>query len=222
MCNYKILGIDEAGRGPVIGPMIVAAFLIKDCTLIPYFKKINIRSSKLITFKKREKIYQIFLKLKKLGKIDFCTKMILPEKIDTHSLNYLFTQSILFFLKKFSAKKLYIDAPINPKGIKKYKNNLINEIKKSKIPFKNFPLIICENFADENYLPVSAASIVAKIIRDRAIKKIHKKYSCNFGSGYCHDKKTIFFLKNYYAQNGVFPKETRLKWKSFLNKITKK
>lgn len=221
--EIKILGIDEAGRGPVIGPMIVAGFWIKDKSLISSLKKIKIKSSKLLSREAREKFYKIFLKLKKQKLIDFYAKKVPARKIDKYSLNYLFEEAILFLCKKYSANEIYIDAAVNPKGLNNYKRNLTHLIYKRQTSQagRDAILIVCENFADENYPVVSAASIVAKVARDRAIKKLHKKYSCNFGSGYCHDKKTLKFLLNFYKQKGVFPKETRLKWRSFLEKIKK-
>ncbi len=224
---YKksVLGIDEAGRGPIIGPMVIAGFFLKDKSLISYFKKIKIKSSKLLSPEKRKKFYTLFLKLKKSGAADFSVKSISPKVIDNYSLNELFKQSVLYFIKKYKPQKIYIDACVNPKGLKKYRTDLLSKIEtlyrnESKNTPKNFlrsRFLICQNFADENYPIVAAASIIAKITRDNHIKKLHRKYFCDFGSGYCHDKKTIEFLKNYYKQKGGFPIETRLKWKSFLN-----
>jgi ribonuclease HII len=217
--EIKILGIDEAGRGPVIGPMTVCAFLIKDKSIIPYFQKIKIKSSKLLSQAKRQKLYKIFLKLKRDNKVNFQTIKISHSKINFSNLNFLYNKAIISLIKKFLPQKIYLDAPVNPNGILKYSKNLKSLIYKSKTFLGDNDFLICENFADEKYPVVSAASIVAKVVRDRQIKKLHQKYNCDFGSGYCHDKKTIAFLKNYYNKNSAFPKETRLKWSSFLQKI---
>ncbi len=79
----KVLGIDEAGRGPVIGPMIMAGFMI-DEEKIPELKKIGVKDSKLLTPQKREELNKI---LKTMG-TPF-VRVIEPHQIDGFNLNRL-------------------------------------------------------------------------------------------------------------------------------------
>ncbi|MHA1697217.1 MAG: ribonuclease HII, partial [Promethearchaeota archaeon] len=65
--------------------------------------------------------------------------------------------------------------------------------------------------ADEQITCVGAASIIAKVTRDRIINSLKEEYG-DFGSGYPSDSKTREFLKRYYKKHGKFPPETRLKW----------
>jgi ribonuclease HII len=71
--------------------------------------------------------------------------------------------------------------------------------------------LICEHFADKNYPVVSAASVVAKVIRDRRIGNLCASFG-EMGSGYCHDKKTLNFLENWYDMKGGFPAFVRKTW----------
>jgi len=67
--------------------------------------------------------------------------------------------------------------------------------------------------ADELYPVVSAASIVAKVERDREIEKI-KEVVGDFGSGYASAERTIRFLKDYFRKYGKFPPFVRKSWKT--------
>jgi ribonuclease HII len=71
--------------------------------------------------------------------------------------------------------------------------------------------IVAENFADKNHLEVGAASIIAKVNRDKEIEKLHKKHGF-FGSGYTSDDRTIRFLKNWIKMNKEFPSFVRKSW----------
>ena len=74
--------------------------------------------------------------------------------------------------------------------------------------------IIAEHFADINYPVVSAASVVAKVLRDKEIIKHHKECGVNFGSGYPCDSKTCEFIKDYYKKNGNLPSFVRKSWET--------
>jgi ribonuclease HII len=73
------------------------------------------------------------------------------------------------------------------------------------------PKIVSEHKADRNYPVVSAASIVAKVARDKEIAGLAKQFG-RFGSGYPSDPKTILFLQQC-AQQGIYPECVRKSWK---------
>jgi len=110
---------------------------------------------------------------------------------------------------------VYFDAPVPPGGIGKFSRALRLNSKNTSAK------IVGENKADKNYPVVSAASIFAKVRRDEIINHIKEEYG-DFGSGYCHDKKTITFLEEFYNKNKTFPNSIfRLKW-STLQRFCKK
>jgi ribonuclease HII len=73
--------------------------------------------------------------------------------------------------------------------------------------------LVCENYADETYPIVSAASIIAKVSRDEDIEELKKKVGYDFGVGYPHDARTIEFIKKLVIENkGKLPNYIRHTW----------
>ena len=167
-----IAGIDEAGRGPVFGPMVLAVASIEKAheeKLLEF----GVKDSKLLTAKQRESQLP---EIKKLVN-EFLTVKILPQEIDSlrnwKSLNEIEAMRIGALLNALKEKPeiVFIDAP----DIKA--ENFAKRIKKY-IDFKT--ILRSEHKADVNYPIVSAASVIAKIERDEAIqdcldKKFQKK-----------------------------------------------
>lgn len=194
-----ISGIDEAGRGPVLGPMVISIFKIEEEKLNELVL-MGVKDSKKLQKVKREKI---FLNLKENG---FCFNynIIPPEELDKESLNKIFLENVIFFCKKTHTDLIYLDAPCHKDKCMELSSKLTN------LTGKN---IIAQNRADEEIPVVSAASIVSKVIRDREIEKLHKIYG-DFGSGYPSDKKTIkWLLKNFQIakEAGILRKKWKLK-----------
>lgn len=208
-----ILGIDEAGRkqqvycylskGPVIGPMVICGFLIEENKL-EKLKEIGAKDSKLLSSIKREKIMK---KLKRIAKNIILIKLSANE-IDLlrkeMNLNEIEINKMVKIINSSSPNIVIIDSlEVNTK-------KFINKIKK-KLKNKNIK-IIAENYADKKYPIVSAASIIAKVERDKEIEKIKRKINYDFGSGYASDKKTINFLKYWLKNHESLPNFVRRSW----------
>lgn len=196
-----ILGVDEAGRGCVIGSLVICGVLVSEGT-IERFREIKVRDSKQLSRKKREQLSSEIAKLAK----DFVLIEIAPDEIDrwlrTPGLNSLEAQKTAELIDRLKPAVAYIDAP--GKGARGYAR-LITSAIHSKAQ------IIAENFADQNYPVVSAASILAKVHRDRLIQDLHGQYG-DFGSGYPSDRKTVEFLEQCYHREGKFPDIVRTGW----------
>jgi len=199
----KICGIDEAGRGPVIGPLVICGVLInekQESTL----KKLGVKDSKLLTPKQRE---QIAAELKKFMK--FKIEIVSPQEIDecimgeTSNLNWLEADKTIKIIEALKPGKAIIDCP-SP-ICKKY-TEYIHERLEKKIPLKG------EHKADVKYLVVGAASIIAKTTRDAEIEKIKSKVGVDFGSGYMADERTKMFLERYWNK---YPEVFRHSWAPF-------
>jgi len=200
-----ICGIDEAGRGPVIGPMVVAAIWMEDKEE-EKLVELGIRDSKKVARRKREKLAD-YLKKKFYHEI----KVVKPEDIDAlraaMSMNELEAYIFANLANKKFASIYYIDAAsANEKRFEEmFKKNL-----------KFDSLVVCEHEADLNYPVVSAASIIAKVERDRQIKGISKmlesKLDMPLGSGYPSDKRTINFIKAWIKKYNELPPYTRHSW----------
>jgi len=198
----KILGIDESGRGPVCGCMTICGYLV-DSDNIPELKNIGVKDSKLLTAKKREELAP---KLKKLAD-DYVVLKISAEEIDKlrseSNLNLIEIGRMQHIINMFNPDKVLIDSP--EVNTKKFSAKIMSQVRNKKIH------LVAENFADKNYLEVSAASVLAKVERDAEIKKLHKKYGF-FGSGYSTDEITIRFLKDWVKKNKEFPPFVRKSW----------
>jgi len=206
-----ILGIDEAGRGPVIGPLVIAGISINEKD-IDELKKLGVKDSKLLSPRQREEMFDKIINAAK----GYKTIIIQPEEIDSalksESLNLNWLEAIksaeiINFLKP---EKAIIDCPSN--NIQAYKNFLKRHLKNIKTE------LIIEHKADFKYAVVSAASIIAKVTRDKEIKEIQKRIKEPIGSGYPSDPITIDFLKKNYNN---YPEIFRKEWASWKN-INKK
>ena len=195
----KVLGIDEAGRGPVIGPMIMCGFMVSDDI------KLNVKDSKELSQKRREELEAM---LKKTDSEYFLLKAEASE-IDENSkksnLNKLEISMMIKIINKLKPEKVIIDSPES-------NTSAFAEKIRSKVDAE----VIAENYADKNHPEVSAASILAKCEREREIGKLKEKYG-DFGSGYTSDERTIKFLKNYIRINKEIPDFARKSWATSKN-----
>lgn len=173
-----IAGCDEAGRGPVAGPLVVAS-----CILPANFNDELINDSKKLTAKNREKAYELIIK----NAIDFSIIIISVEEIDKDNNIYQTTKKAMIkaFLMLNVIPDLYLtDAmPLDDINNKK----VISIIK-----------------GDSKAKNIAAASILAKVTRDRIMDELDKKYpEYKFikNKGYL-TKDHINALKNYgYIKN---------------------
>ena len=180
-----ILGIDEAGRGSVIGPMVLAGVLIdkKDENKL---RKIGVKDSKLLSPLQRKRLYPLITKIAK----DHVSIKISAKEIDelrkTTNLNKIEAEKMAQIIKTMKADTAYVDAP--QVSTEKFKAILLALA-------KNKTEIISENYADLKYPVCSAASIIAKVERDKEVEKIKKIVGFDFGVGYSHDTRSIEFVK---------------------------
>ncbi len=199
-----ICGIDEAGRGPVIGPLVIAGVLV-DEEGEESLKAIRVRDSKLLTPRRREVLCE---KIKKLVK-GYEIIIVEPQEIDLavrgkdgDNLNWLEAKKSVEIVKKLRPDKAILDSP-SP-NLKAYRER-VRESLKTKVE------LVAEHKADAKYPTVAAASILAKCERDDHIKKLEKKYG-KIGSGYPADPVTKEFLKKNFSKH---PEIFRHSWTTF-------
>jgi len=198
-----VCGVDEAGRGPLIGPMVIGGVSIDEKDL-KKLTDLGVKDSKLLTPKKRE---ELFPKIKEIVK-DYKIIIVPVEEIDdavnsaSMNLNWLEGVKYSMAINYLDADKSFVDCPsVNTKAFEDYMRGFLK---------KKYNLIV-ENKADEKYVVVGAASILAKVTRDREIKKLRDKYG-DFNSGYPADPKTKDFLKKNYKK---YPEIFRKSWASY-------
>jgi len=197
-----ICGVDEAGKGPVVGPLVVAAVAINNAKDIA---NLGIKDSKQLTQRKRKELYN---RIK--AEFNFAVEIIKPEIVDEYrkknKLNELNREAFERLISKLDPNIAYVDAAdVNEQRFgSQIKANLTN---------KNDTDVISMHKADAKIEVVAAASIIAKETRENEIEKLKDKVG-DFGSGYPSDERTIKFLKSFYADNGKWPTGTRESWKT--------
>ncbi len=199
-----IAGIDEAGRGAVVGPLVIAGISLepgKEAKL----KSLNVRDSKLIAPGRREKLAKVIERIARdiiIVKIEAC-------KIDTYrkegiNLNRLEAMKMAEIANYLKADRVYVDSPdVKPERLKDFLYKAIRH----KVE------LFVEHKADVKYVVVGAASIMAKVTRDKEIEKLRKKYGVR-GSGYPSDPRTIEWLKELKEKKKEFPDCVRRTWET--------
>lgn len=206
----EVTGIDDAGRGPIIGPLVIAGVTLST-DQIPDLVRMGVKDSKALTPINRIQLAEkIRLTTRKIS-----VHQIQPKDIDDvvlhggrlRKLNFLEAKVMADVINDLRPSEVYVDA--SDVNAKRYGETiadfLSNDLKKIRI--------ISEHHADRTYPVVSAASIIAKVQRDELITELHKQYG-DFGSGYITDPKTMTFLKEYRSHHSTFPPIVRLSWKT--------
>ncbi len=198
-----VCGSDDSGKGPVIGPMIIAGVLVDEKDL-PKLKEIGVKDSKLLTAKQRGELYPKILKIVKAYKII----VILPQEIDeavsseTTNLNYLEGEKMAEIINALKADKSIVDCPSpNTAAFCGFLKTII----------KVDTDLVCVNKA-ERFLPVGAASVIAKVTRDAEVAKIQARFKEDIGSGYPSDPYTKKFIKTHWKTN---PEIFRKSWETY-------
>ena len=197
-----ICGVDEAGKGPVMGPMVVAAVSVEDAKLI---ENLGFKDSKLLSSQRRLELFNLIKQ-----NYSYEIEVINVEKIDEYrmknQLNLLNRKAFEKVISRLNPKVAYVDAAdVNEERFgREIKVNLTNP---------NDTDVISMHKADSMIPVVAAASIIAKQTRELEIKKLKKEIG-DFGSGYPSDERTIKFLKSYFHNNSRWPPGTRKSWKT--------
>jgi ribonuclease HII len=198
-----IAGIDEAGRGPVIGPMVMAITVIEKEKEQVLFD-LGVKDSKLLDKRKRTELID---KVKE-NVLEWNEVKVYPKEMDEYllrkSLNELEAMKAAQLINSLKKKPdlVLIDSPdlIQARFGERISKYLNKKIK-----------IVTEHKADLNYTIVGAASIIAKVERDKEIEKLCEEFG-DIGTGYSHDEKTISFIQKYLKKNNCLPECARKSW----------
>ena len=197
-----IAGIDEAGRGAVLGPLVVAGALFKDDKdVFEVLSVAGVRDSKLLTPDRRRELARLVSRLA----VSRAIFRIIPAKLDNESLNQLEINYTARLINRLEPHSVYLDVPASGKGIKRYCDRVQGLCVNSSVQ------IVGGNKFDTNNIIVAAASILAKEAREKAIRALHKKYG-DFGSGYPSDTRTQEWLRTWQKKNSEWPAIVRRKW----------
>lgn len=215
-----VCGGDEAGRGAIIGPLVISIVAVKSSS-IHKFPEIGVRDSKMLSEKRRNQLYgeieDIALDIK-VGKI-------YPSEINEAMRNHISLNELeakhfagLFDQIKSDVGLIYLDSPdvIAERFGARFKMSSVRPtkvvgIKMPKEKGIKYTKVIAEHKADIRYPVVSAASIIAKVTRDREIKRLEKELKLHIGSGYPSDYKTIDLIRKH-LKTGVLSPHIRDRW----------
>ena len=182
-----ILGIDEAGRGSVLGPMVIAGVVVPE-KMEKVLERMGVKDSKRLTANRRTILSR---KLKKMFEYEIV--VITAREIDDMrtsgiNLNEIEKNAMESIILKLKPEMAIVDAV--DVIAERFQENLINDTGFN---------VVAEHKADDKYIEVSAASIIAKAERDAQIDDINKNFikSGGIGSGYPSDPTTKKFLTNY-------------------------
>ena|SRR3989338_7424298 len=198
-----IAGVDEAGRGPALGPMVLAvASIAKEDE--EKLVEMGVKDSKLLSPAQREAFYP---QIKALCTETLSTQIPakdIDELRERQSLNEIEAMRIGWLLNhlKHAPDIVFVDAP---DVIQENFSRRIEKYCQSKVK------LVSEHKADFNYPICGAASVIAKVERDLEIKKLSAKFG-EMGSGYPHDEVTIQFIRNWLQKNNVLPDFVRRSW----------
>jgi ribonuclease HII len=155
-----IIGIDEAGRGPLAGPVAVGAVLVSrdfDSSLVAEIKN---KDSKKLSSQKREIWFQKIKDWKKQGLLKYHVALMSNTIIDTKGISYAIKKGIKECLHKLQAHnfecEILLDGSLKAPEAFIFQKTIIK--------------------GDEKHFQISLASIAAKVIRDRKMEQIAYKF----------------------------------------------
>ncbi len=198
-CTYDMFcGVDEAGRGSVLGPLVVGSVYAESDDIL---KEIGVKDSKRLSPKVRDQMYERIT-----DSFAFSTVILSAENIDLQrkdiTLNEIELNMFVEAASEWPVSTVYADCPdVNEASFSRSMGVRMNGID-----------IIAKHKADDTFPIVSAASIIAKVTRDRMISDIQKEFGMNIGSGYPSDHYTMEFIEKWIKDNGSPPKHTRCSW----------
>ena len=206
--SLRVGGVDEAGRGSILGPMVVAGVSAEQ-SAIEELRQIGVKDSKALSPERRRVLYREIVR--RALRVHWVA--VRPSEIDEYvargtkyrRLNYLEAIHMATVIRRLEADHVFVDAPdTNPVRFALELSAMLDPC----------PRIVAEHRADSNYVVVGAASIVAKVQRDKALERLRRRNG-DIGSGYPSDEKTIAFLREFVSVTGGQPHFARRSWKTW-------
>jgi ribonuclease HII len=211
-----LVGVDEAGRGPVMGPLVVAALAVPIDGGEGELRELGVRDSKKLQPARRDKMAE------RLVEYPHRVIEVPAEDIDalrsTASLNVVearvFASAVLALASDLGGDvrvTAYLDAADSSESMfERYFRSALGDAPGA----DNVVHVVSRHEADDTFPVVSAASVVAKARREAAVARIREELGTDIGSGYPSDRTTIDFLEKWITEKGVLPPHTRKSWRT--------
>lgn len=184
-----IMGVDEAGRGPVLGPMVIAGVIVPE-KMNHVLERMGVKDSKKLTPKRRQVLTRKLSKMFEYDTVVISAKDIDNLRAKDVNLNEIEKIGMIKLIERLKPEEVIIDAvDVKPLRFQREVQEKVGEDTK----------VIAEHKADTNHIQVAAASIIAKFKRDQIIEEINRDYVDigGIGSGYPSDPNTKKFLSNF-------------------------
>lgn len=197
-----ICGIDEAGRGPVLGDLVIAGLCCPSGEESVLSER-GVKDSKALSPSRRKELYRFLTR-----NYPYEVVLITPAQLDKlrlrYTLNEIEAAAFAGIINKLKPSRVFIDcAGSSPRSFRKA----------IKAGLKHKCSLVVECRADKRYPVVAAGSIIAKVMRDEGIKKLSRIYG-SMGSGYPADPATREFLSRWLRKHGSYPPFVRRSWKT--------
>ena len=201
-----IAGVDEAGRGCVIGPMAIAGVLVDEGGLEKLLR-LGVRDSKTLSPARRKEL-AILIEREALA---LRVVLVQPREIDEavlrKGLNKLEARVMASIIDELGPDVVYVDSSDVVEG--RFASTIRSYLRSG-----GRVKVIAEHGADAKYPVVAAASIIAKVRRDEALEAIKRRLGLDLGSGYPSDPRTLAFLRSWYARHKSYPDFVRKTWRT--------
>lgn len=201
------LGFDEAGRGCVLGPLVLGMVMVTH-RQIKTLKDIGVKDSKLLTVNGRQRLHSPIAEAVTAHGFTVIEAEAVGD--ERRNVNQLELVAMGNWIRQVRPKAVYVDVPAPPgKGLEHFCEMLAwhGGLPRSRV--------LGANKADQRFPIVSAASIMAKLHRDRLLEEAKELAGEDFGSGYPADPKTQAYLRGVVARGGDVPQWVRVKWETY-------
>ena len=201
----RVAGVDEAGRGCVIGPLVVAGAVFYEEDL-PRLTEMGVKDSKRLTPKRRlvlaDKIMDLALDVSYFELAPRVIDKVVFRSKPLRRLNYLETMAMAKVLRDLEPDAAYVDTC-------DVDHRRCGEQMRSVLLFEVD--VVCEPRADDVYPVTGAASILAKVRRDHVVAGLRELHG-DFNSGYPSDRKTSEFIEGWFREQDECPPWMRASW----------
>lgn len=194
-----VLGVDEAGRGPVLGSLFVGAVAVDDTDRLPD----DLDDSKVLSEQRRQRLAAA---LESDPAVHIVTREVTAVEIDRNprSLTELVAQTFATAINTFDSEDVTVITDTGEADTERFTTRLANHL-------EGDVELLVEVGADGTYPVVSAASVIAKEARERHVDALTERFG-EIGSGYPSDPTTRRFLADYVDRHGTVPDCARRSW----------
>lgn len=197
----RVVGVDEAGRGSFVGPLVVGAFAIED-SRVDAVRAAGARDSKELSAPAREEVYARLLRLGALASVSLSPRSV-DRAVKNGGLNTLEAAAFGRVIRRLGADEARVDA---------CDTNEARFGRRVSARAGGGTRILARHHADRDDPIVGAASIVAKVRRDRALARLRATLGEGIGSGYPSDAQTVEFVRAHLREVEGAPAWLRVSW----------